>query len=53
MTLKSFVVFALIVSCTSAARSDDAKDDTLEGTWLPFDGRTRREEIPRRGPQDH
>jgi uncharacterized protein (TIGR03067 family) len=35
LTLKQFVAFALVVSCSSAARSDDAKDDTLEGTWLP------------------
>jgi len=35
MTLKRFVAFALVVSCSSAAWSDDAKDDTLEGTWLP------------------
>ena len=53
MTLKQFVAFALVVSCSSAAWGDDAKDDTLEGTWLPFDGRTRREDVPRRGPQEH
>jgi uncharacterized protein (TIGR03067 family) len=35
VTLKQFVVFAIVVSCSSAAWSDDAKDDTLEGTWLP------------------
>jgi uncharacterized protein (TIGR03067 family) len=35
MTLKKFVAFALVVSCSSAAWSDDAKNDALEGTWLP------------------
>jgi uncharacterized protein (TIGR03067 family) len=35
MTLKPFVAFALVVSCSSAAWSDDAKDNALEGTWLP------------------
>jgi uncharacterized protein (TIGR03067 family) len=29
------VAFALVVPCSWAAWSDDAKDDTLEGTWLP------------------
>jgi uncharacterized protein (TIGR03067 family) len=35
MMLRQLVAFALVVSCSSAAWSDDAKDDTLEGTWLP------------------
>ena len=35
MALKPFVAFALVVSCTSVAWSDDAKDDALDGTWLP------------------
>jgi uncharacterized protein (TIGR03067 family) len=35
MTLKPFVAFALVVSCASAARSDDAKDAALDGIWLP------------------
>src|SRR4051812_31381661 len=35
MTLKSFVAFALVVSCSSAARGDGARDANLEGTWLP------------------
>jgi uncharacterized protein (TIGR03067 family) len=35
MALKQFVAFALVVSCSSAAWGDDAKDNSLEGTWLP------------------
>src|SRR5262249_19538841 len=35
MTLKQFVAFALVASCSSAAWGDDAKDDALEGAWLP------------------
>ncbi|MDR3636116.1 MAG: TIGR03067 domain-containing protein [Isosphaeraceae bacterium] len=32
---RKFVAFALVVSCSSAAWSDDAKEDVLDGTWLP------------------
>lgn len=35
MALEQFVAFALVVASSSAAWSDDAKDDTLEGVWLP------------------
>lgn len=35
MLRKSFTTFALVLSLSSAAWSGDAKDDTLEGTWLP------------------
>ena len=36
MMLKPFVAFALVVSCSSAAWSDDAtKEGSLAGTWLP------------------
>jgi uncharacterized protein (TIGR03067 family) len=35
MMLRSFVAFALLVACSSALRGDDAKDDSIEGTWLP------------------
>ena len=35
MTLKQFVAIALIVTSSSAAWSNDAKVDSLEGTWLP------------------
>jgi uncharacterized protein (TIGR03067 family) len=35
MMLKPFVALALVVSCSSTAWSDDAKDETLDGTWLP------------------
>lgn len=34
MAVKLVVTFALVVSFTSAAWSDDAKDDSLEGTWM-------------------
>jgi uncharacterized protein (TIGR03067 family) len=30
-----FVAFALVLSSSSAAWGDDAKDDSLQGTWLP------------------
>ena len=29
------MAFALVASCSSASWSDDSKDDTIEGTWLP------------------
>ena len=32
--LKQFVTVALVV-CSSAAWSDDVKDDNIEGTWVP------------------
>jgi uncharacterized protein (TIGR03067 family) len=36
MLRKLFVVFALVLSFSSAARSADSKDDdAIEGTWLP------------------
>ena len=35
MTLKQDIAFALVVTCSSAAGSEDAKDDNLDGTWLP------------------
>jgi uncharacterized protein (TIGR03067 family) len=35
MTLRLFVAFSLVLSCLSAAWSDEAKNDALEGTWLP------------------
>jgi uncharacterized protein (TIGR03067 family) len=35
MTLKPFVAFVLVVSCSSAAWSAEPKNDSLEGTWLP------------------
>ncbi len=34
MTLKPFVVLTLVLSFSLAARSD-ARDDALQGTWLP------------------
>jgi uncharacterized protein (TIGR03067 family) len=35
MLRKLFVAFALVLSFSSAAWGDDAKDDGLQGTWLP------------------
>jgi uncharacterized protein (TIGR03067 family) len=35
MLRKLFVAFALVLSFSSAAWGDDAKDDRLQGTWLP------------------
>jgi uncharacterized protein (TIGR03067 family) len=35
MLRKLFITLALALSFSSAAWSGDAKDDTLEGTWLP------------------
>ena len=34
MTRKPFLALALILACSSAARSADGKDDTIDGTWL-------------------
>jgi uncharacterized protein (TIGR03067 family) len=49
MALRSLAAFALIVACSSPARSGDGKDDTLEGTWLPstaeFGGKPFPEEV--------
>jgi uncharacterized protein (TIGR03067 family) len=46
MTLKQFVAFALVVSCSSAAWSNDAKGDTLEGTWLPSSAELGGKQFP-------
>jgi uncharacterized protein (TIGR03067 family) len=35
MLFKQVFALALVVSCPLAARSGDATDDTLQGTWLP------------------
>ena len=35
MNLKLFATLAMVVSCMSAAWGDDAKDNALEGVWLP------------------
>jgi uncharacterized protein (TIGR03067 family) len=35
MMFRLFVVLTLVLSCALAARSGDAKDDALQGTWLP------------------
>ena len=35
MTFKQFLAFTLVLSFSSAAWSGDAKDDTIDGTWLP------------------
>jgi uncharacterized protein (TIGR03067 family) len=51
VSLKPFLAFALVVSCSSAVWSDDAKakDDNLEGTWLPsaaeIDGKKFPDEV--------
>jgi hypothetical protein len=48
MTLKRLVVFALVVSCSSAAWSDDAKDEakSMEGTWLASSAELAGEKFP-------
>ena len=33
--LKQFVALAMVLSFSSAAWSGDAKDDTIDGAWLP------------------
>jgi uncharacterized protein (TIGR03067 family) len=35
MHLKPILAFALVLNFSVAAKSDDAKDDALQGTWLP------------------
>jgi len=35
MTFKQFLAFTLVLSFSSAAWSGDAKDDTIDGAWLP------------------
>jgi uncharacterized protein (TIGR03067 family) len=35
MRLKQFLALVLVLSLSSAAWSDDAKEDTIDGTWLP------------------
>src|SRR5258707_408984 len=47
MTLKQFVALALVLSFSpTAAWSGDAKDDTLEGTWLPSAAELGGEKFP-------
>ena len=49
MWFKQFVAFALVVSCAPAAWSDNAKENVLDGTWLPstaeFGGKPFPEEV--------
>jgi uncharacterized protein (TIGR03067 family) len=35
MLFRSVLVFTMVLSFSLAARSDDAKTDTIDGTWLP------------------
>jgi uncharacterized protein (TIGR03067 family) len=35
MRLKQFLALVLVLSLSSAAWSGDAKDDTIDGAWLP------------------
>jgi uncharacterized protein (TIGR03067 family) len=35
MTLRPFVAFVLVLSFSAVAWTGDAKDDALEGAWLP------------------
>ena len=48
MFLKHFVAFALVVSCSSVAWCDDAKDEAkaMEGTWLPSAAELAGEKFP-------
>ena len=46
MTLKPLVAFALLVSCSSAAWGDDAKDRRPRGHLAAVVGRTRRKKFP-------
>jgi uncharacterized protein (TIGR03067 family) len=44
--LKQFIAFALVLSFSSAAWSGDAKDDTIEGAWLPSAAELGGEKFP-------
>ena len=44
MTLRPFAALALVVSCSTAAWSDDAK--SLNGTWLPVTAELAGEKFP-------
>jgi uncharacterized protein (TIGR03067 family) len=47
MTLKQFVALALVLSFSPAAAwSGEAKDDTLDGTWLPSAAELGGEKFP-------
>lgn len=47
MLVKPFVLPALVLSFTLAARSDDAKDsDTIQGTWLPSTAELAGKKLP-------
>ena len=48
MKFKLFVAIALVVSCSSAARSDEAKDEakSMEGTWLSSAAELGGEKFP-------
>jgi uncharacterized protein (TIGR03067 family) len=44
--LKQVIAFALVVLCASVAWSDKAKDETLEGTWLPSSAELGGKQFP-------
>ena len=46
MTHRLFLAFALIVACSSAAWGADARDDTIEGTWLPSEAELGGRKFP-------
>ena len=46
MTLKPFLAFALVLSLSSAAWSGDAKDDTIDGAWLPSSAELGGKQFP-------
>jgi uncharacterized protein (TIGR03067 family) len=48
MRLRHFVAFAVVLTCSSVAWSDDAKDEAkkMEGTWLPSSAELAGEKFP-------
>ena len=46
MRLKQFLALVLVLSLSSAAWSDDAKEDTIDGTWLPSSAELGGKQFP-------
>jgi uncharacterized protein (TIGR03067 family) len=46
MMLKPFLAFALVLSLSSVAWGGDAKDDTIDGVWLPSSAELGGKQFP-------
>src|SRR5262245_40581099 len=46
MTHKQLAAFAVVVACVTAVGANDAKDDSLDGVWLPTAAELGGKEFP-------